>query len=141
MTKKQKAAEVAESCEFLRQALADCGPDGNATLEIRWVGGKPTPYGRTDYYELRVWGMSAVLHPGGKSNDRPIAMQWLTHHAGVALGYRFNKSREALSVGGCGYSKPQQIGEHLAHIAGHPIYTESPGQFAGGGWHAPRGAK
>lgn len=113
-------AERAEALERMRDALKACRPTGNATLEIRWVGGMPTSTGRSDYYELRVWR----ILPDRDGKKRPRCSEWLTMNAAILLGYRFNKSREAVQVGGCGFNKAHQIASELAHAAGHALYVE-----------------
>lgn len=126
MAKKTERAK--EAAERVREALKDCGPDGQSTIEIRWVGGGPTPYGRTDYYDIRVWSIWRPRSPDDKpSRERPSSLQWLTRNFCWATRNRFNEKREAVSVSGCGYSKPHQLATELGHIAGHPIYVEGAG--------------
>ena len=122
MKARKNTAAREEALTTLRRALADCGPNGGSTLEIRYVGGGGTPTGRSDYYELRTWSVV---------DGRPQSRFWLTRIAATALGLRFNKAREALLMTGCGYSKSGELADCLTHLAGHPVFCVSPGSFAG----------
>lgn len=124
-SKKERAAEKAQCAEYLKESLDECADGGKASAFVSWVGGGPTPYGRTDYYEVRCM----------RTGDNGAPEPWvnLTYNLAKATGYRFNEARGAVSIGGCGYSKTQEIAQSLADIAGKPIrvYSDS-GMFSGG---------
>lgn len=121
-----KAAK-AEARARLVEILAAVGPEGLGTLCIQSLEHKPSSSGITNYCELQVW------EPG---EDGPRPTLWPTRLACVALGYRFNPKREAISMGGYGYCRATQIASDLHKLCGHPIRVEALGYFAGPrGWY------
>lgn len=111
----------------IKDAIKACGPDGLATLEIRDIDSRADSSGRTHYLDARVWRIG--------EHGAPDCSEWLTYNLCLAFGYRFNKKREALGMGGYGYSREQQLASHIVLQAGHPIRVASPGSsFAPRGW-------
>lgn len=111
--KTDRAKAKAESIQELKKLLATCGPEGKGSLTITWVSGTPSPTGRTDRFELVVWGIDS---------GRPTPMFNITSHVARALGYRLNDSTFLLSMSGYGFDKKDEIASSLTHLVGHPIY-------------------
>ncbi len=129
MTKSQK--EKIEATENMREALAACGPGGKSTLLITVEESRPSSSGRTEYLSVRVMGTDDA--------GRPSCTYWLTMLVSRACGLRFNKPREAISMGGYGYSRPAEIAGRLAKLCGHPLYVQTLNAFAGpNGWYPKR---
>lgn len=125
MTKNQ---EKAETKARLLEELKACGPDGDSTLVITNIESRPSSSGITQYLEIRVWSVG--------EDGRPNATRWLTRLCCEAFGYRFNKRREALAMGGYGYCRATQLASQLHSLAGFPIRIESHNFFGGPcGWY------
>jgi hypothetical protein len=124
-----KQTSKTESRARLLAWLQDHQKNGT-TIEIRWTSGRPSDSGRSDYFEVSEWGHN--------EEGRIVQVGCWTRTVCQAFGYRFNVAREALSMGGCGYSKAYQLATELASLAGFPVYVTAPGVFAGpGGWVKP----
>lgn len=134
-------ADKAEALESLKREVACCGPDGNATLLIIDDGGKPSGSGRTHKLQLRVMQPSMTSAPEGRlpnASDRPQLVSWLNLIVARALGYRVTKD-DSITMGGYGYSRPQDIAAHIASAVGHAVFVQSEGAGMGDirGWVKP----
>lgn len=134
-----KQRDQAEALERLRDALTAAGPDGGATILIIDDGGKPSSSGRTHRLELHLIQNDFVRPAPGddrpRERERPATTLYLTINVARALGYRLD-SCDRILMGGYGYSRSHQIAEHLASLAGHPLYFDSIGGGIGNtrGW-------
>lgn len=113
--------EAEEARERLREILLSCGvgSENRGTLVIDHIDGRPTATGRTDYLRLRVFGVLAD-NVGPKvrcTHD----VTWL---AARVFGYRYNEARNALSIGGCGYSKSWLLATDLARLCKFTLSVE-----------------
>jgi hypothetical protein len=141
MTKKQR--EQAEAFERIREALDACGPSGTATLLIHDDGGRPSGSGRTHRLTVQVIRNRVSGHSGGYAEPserlkycRPVIAEWLTYNVAIACGYTFSKAHDAISMGGYGYSRSNQIATHLSRLAGHALHVQTTGATfaAPNGW-------
>jgi len=127
---RRSRAERAEAREALLAPLRDCGPEGNATLEILCSSSEASSTGRTERIEIRV--LRATDEDGG----RPRHAEWLTRNVARALGWRYSERHEALLMGGYGYCRATQVAEALARLVGHALFCDSVNFFGGPrGWH------
>ncbi len=125
-----------EALDNMREALEACGPNGTATLLIIDDGGKPSSSGRTHKLEIHVMRLNTVRLPNESMvTPRPAIQEYLTINAARACGYRLS-SDDRIIMGGYGYSRPQEIAQHLAHLVGHALHVETLGAGMGNvrGW-------
>ena len=113
-------AEKLEALELLKRTVKGCRPNGRDSLLIDWVGGGPTPYGRTDYYNIRVLQSRS---PHWDEGPRARTTFWLVPTFCKLSGCRFNRKREAVSMSGCGFNKAHEIALTIARLVGHPVYV------------------
>jgi hypothetical protein len=63
---------------------------------------------------------------------------WLTFNIAKALGRRFNRHRETISMGGFGYCRTYELASCLAQKLGKPIHCQTVGEsMAPQGWVSP----
>jgi hypothetical protein len=135
-TKKQR--EQAEVLENLRDALTAAGPEGGATLLIINASSKSSSTGRNHYLEIKLLENKHAENFASQGDGfrfRPRATLDLTYNVAKLLGYRLTKDGQII-MGGYGYSRSQQLTDHLAHKAGHPLYVQTIGEGMGdtNGW-------
>lgn len=112
-------AERNEARQRLLELVKPCAKKrGGMTLYVAHADGKPTPYGRTDYLDVTLWGVV---------EGKPCQMFWLSSLYCTAFGHRYNERRESVSMSGCGFSKTHQIAYDLARLVGKPIRVEASG--------------
>jgi hypothetical protein len=107
-TSKERENAIAQ----LRGYCTGCRPEGSDVLHINWVGGKPTSTGRSDYHTAQLWSIY---------DGRPFPSLELSTLVHRCIGGRFNESRGAITMTGCGYNKPHELAHRLAQLVGHPL--------------------
>lgn len=100
----------------LQSSLKRAGQKGKGTIVIRYLEGRGTPSGRSDYFDIRLFETV---------NGRPREIAWITRLIYLNTSWRWNEKRKALMLSGYGYCKSQEIAEVLVRIAGHAIYFQS----------------
>lgn len=72
------------------------------TLLVIWRGQSQSETGNNDRYSVHV-----------VTSAHPLNINHLTYHTSRVLGYRYSDRKQTITLGGCGYNKPDAIRSEL----------------------------